>query len=139
VAESEQTGRCLCGAVYYRTRGKPVRVGVCLCGQCRKETGSAYSAVAVFAPGQVEVEGATAHYTARRWRRHFCPRCGTVLFIDAEGEAIFDVMIGTLDDPSAFAPTYAIFTDGAPPWVPQDPSWLSYPGERTGPARRDEP
>lgn len=134
----EQTGRCLCGAVTYRTSGEPVRVGLCHCAMCRKSTGSAYAAVAVFEPGQVAVQGETARFTARRWERRFCPGCGTQLFVASEADGILDVMLGTLDDPGAFVPTYEIHCAAALPWTPRDPAWLCYAGERDGPARRGE-
>lgn len=134
----EQTGRCLCGAITYRTTGEPIRVGVCHCSMCRKDTGSAYGAVAVFAPDRVAVSGETRSFTPRFWERRFCPSCGTQLFVVNEEHGIFDVLLGTLDDPGAFVPTYEIHCESALSWTPRDPGWLSYEGERTGPARRGE-
>jgi hypothetical protein len=35
----ELTGRCLCGAVRYRSKGLPKRVSHCHCQQCRRASG----------------------------------------------------------------------------------------------------
>src|SRR6476469_7267337 len=53
----EQQGSCTCGAVRYRVRGEPTRVGVCHCTQCRHETGSVLMAFAVYPSEQFEYEG----------------------------------------------------------------------------------
>ena len=50
----EREGGCACGAVRYRVRGKPTRVGICHCTDCRQETGSVFMAFAVYPSGQFE-------------------------------------------------------------------------------------
>jgi hypothetical protein len=46
VTEIERTGGCLCGAVRYKVRGKPLRSGHCL--DCRKASGSHFIPFAVW-------------------------------------------------------------------------------------------
>ena len=75
VAHSHYKGGCLCGAVRVVARAEPYRVGLCHCLDCRKHSGSAFQAFAIFPAEHVTVTGATAEYEGR----HFCPRCGSSL------------------------------------------------------------
>ena len=105
-------GGCLCGAVRIRATGAPDRVGVCHCLDCRKHHGAVFYAAAIFPAGAVEVTGET-----RDWEgRHFCPRCGGSVFA-VSGEEV-EVMLGALDAPSQFTPTYENWTIRREGWLP---------------------
>ena len=73
--------------------------------------GTAFAEIVTFEESQVELEGEEPRmYEHRsdesgRWIRvHFCPHCGTHLFITAEARPGFLSMAGgTLDDPSSGA------------------------------------
>jgi len=55
--------------------------------------------------------------------RNFCSVCGRLVFGGVVGESdSFTIYAGSLDDPSAFHPTVAIFTRGRPDWaiIPPD-------------------
>jgi hypothetical protein len=50
--------------------------------------------------------------------RNFCPVCTSLVFggVIDESEQ-FTIYAGSLDNPSSFRPTIAIFTRNRPPWV----------------------
>lgn len=47
--QSNFTGGCLCGAVRYEIKGKPVVVARCHCEECQKISGAGHSVGAMFA------------------------------------------------------------------------------------------
>lgn len=47
---SDITGGCLCGNVRFTIRGEPLFQAVCHCTDCQRQTGTAFSVVAAFAP-----------------------------------------------------------------------------------------
>lgn len=111
-SEEMVEGGCLCGAVRLRASGPPKRVGICHCLDCRKHHGAPFFAAAIYAPAMVEISGQTHHYNGR----HFCPTCGSSVFAVFGDE--LDVHLGTLDQPSRFAPEYELWTRRREQWLP---------------------
>jgi hypothetical protein len=111
--EIARTGSCLCGGVQFRVAGEPRRVGLCHCEDCRKTSGSAFHAYAVWPLQAFETSGITSTYGARS----FCPTCGSrVPFV---GEDEVEVTIGSLD----VAPTEGLVPDYEL-WIGRRESWL---------------
>jgi hypothetical protein len=55
--------------------------------------------------------------------RSFASCCGTPLFMQDEADSEWiDVTVASLDDPEAFPPEAAIWTEDKLPWVKLDPS-----------------
>lgn len=110
-------GGCNCGAVRLEARGKPLRVGLCHCLTCRKQTGSAFMAYAVWDTGQVTVTGDTRSWGETTDDRNFCPKCGSGVFAAEEGNAEIEVRLGCLDEaPTDLTPSYEL-------WVPRREHW----------------
>lgn len=107
-----RSGGCSCGSVRYRVTGEPLRAGICHCTSCRKESGSVFTAFAVWPESAFETSGET-----RQWeRRHFCPKCGSRLFEIDGGEA--EIKIGTLDTaPTDLSPRYELWAHRREPWL----------------------
>lgn len=85
-------GGCLCGAIRFRVRGEPLRVGICHCTDCRKTSGSAFVTYAVWPRlAFTTSDGKGTEYAGRS----FCGTCGSRLFSLRRDEA--EVMVGTLD------------------------------------------
>jgi len=60
--------------------------------------------------------------------RSFAACCGTHLFIeDSKDSDTIDFTIASLDDPTLFAPTKAIWLEDKLPWVTIDKSLPSFP------------
>lgn len=116
------TGGCLCGAVRYKLTADILGMGQCHCRDCQIVAGGAPAHVALVPAGTIDVTGTLKEFnvTADNGNtpaRKFCPECGTHLFSAPGGEAAIEVVkVGTLDDPSGFAPTAVLWTSSAQPW-----------------------
>ena len=75
-----RTGSCCCGAVRIEARDEPVEVGLCHCTTCRKQSGSAATANAIWRAEDVTIHGETRSWKDTTVSRHFCPACGSSLF-----------------------------------------------------------
>jgi hypothetical protein len=75
-------------------------------------------------PGKaVRFSGPTRIFTSKSAKgtdavRNFCQVCGSLVFGGKVGESEqFTIYAGSLDDPSPFRPTVAIFTRNSPVWA----------------------
>ena len=122
------TGGCLCGALRYEAVGEPLGSGHCYCADCRKASGSGFVPFMGFKADAVRFTG-----EARQFRspaasggdavRNSCPICMSLVFGGEIGKTDSHTLYaGSLDDPSAFHPTIAIFAAGRPAWamIPPD-------------------
>lgn len=119
---TEQTGRCLCGAVSYKLTTEPLITRVCWCRDCQHQ--SANGTVNVVVP----TEGLTVFGKLTEYRkpgasgneviRQFCPVCGTHLVAMSSVRPQFRVIrAGTLDDPSSVRPVLNMWASSAPVWA----------------------
>jgi hypothetical protein len=117
------TGGCLCGALRYEARGAPLYAGHCYCADCRKASGSGFLPYMGFARAAISFTGASRAFAVRAANgnqavRNFCPVCGSLVFGGPRDSAAeFTLYAGSLDDPSQFEPTAAIFTQDRPAWA----------------------
>ena len=117
------TGGCLCGALRYEAEGEPKASGHCYCADCRKASGSGFIPFMAFPASAVRFTGETLKYTSKSARgsdavRNSCPICGSLVFGGVVGQdTMHTIYAGTLDDPSLFHPTVAVFTRGRPDWA----------------------
>jgi hypothetical protein len=127
------SGGCACGQLTFEARDEPKRVGLCHCMTCRKESGSAFNAFAIFAADRVTISG-----EMRRWsatpdgERCFCPTCGSQVFYRDAADEI-EIKLGAFDEPNLFTPTYEAWTIRREHWL-RMPDLIAYPenrGERT--------
>lgn len=116
-------GGCLCGAVRYEARAEPRSQGYCFCGDCRKASGSGFIPFLLFPADSVRFTGKTIRSTVAAARggvavRNHCAACGGLVFGGIVGEDTeHTIYAGSLDQPSLFRPTLAIFTRDKPDWV----------------------
>jgi hypothetical protein len=120
-------GGCLCGALRYETLAEPIRVTLCHCRFCQRATGSAYMVEPVFrledlriTRGSPKIYERPSDGSGKIVRAHFCPDCGTKLYLSFERfPDVCGVYAGTFDDPNWFEirPDNAkqIFIDAARP------------------------
>jgi hypothetical protein len=117
-------GGCLCGAVRYAAEGPPLNMGVCYCDDCRKASGSGFIPFIGFSATAISFSGATLQFKCKAFRggeavRNSCRLCGSLVFGGSVGvDAQHTIYAGTLDDPSLFKPTLAIFMRDKPDWAP---------------------
>jgi len=125
-------GGCLCGAVRFKTEGKPVNVRICHCRLCQKAMGSPYFARAQFDQRALSVEGDTERYaSSEHIDRVFCKRCGTRLFSWRRNGTLAGVALATFDDRNAFAPTEHIWVSEKMDWVTIEDGMIRYEGTIT--------
>jgi hypothetical protein len=123
MSDKVYTGGCLCGALRYEAKGEPKFMGHCYCGDCRKASGSGFVPFMGFPASAVRFSGQALRFTSKSARgtdsdRNFCPVCGGLVFGGIIGKTeSFTIYAGSLDDPSAFHPTVAVFTQGRPDWA----------------------
>ena len=113
-------GGCKCGSVRYECTADPIAVTLCYCRDCQRFAGGACGNFVILPASEVTVTGQTREYSVqaeseRTVNRKFCPECGSPLF--ATTEHLFAIAVASFDDPSAFKPTMAIWTDSAQPWA----------------------
>ncbi len=122
------TGGCLCGALRYEAEGEPISQGHCYCNDCRKASGSGFIPFMGFPGSAVRFSGETLKFASKSARggdavRNSCPVCGGLVFGGEIGkDDSFTIYAGSLDDPSSFHPTIAIFARNRPLWavIPSD-------------------
>lgn len=125
-------GGCLCGALRYQADGDPRFAGYCYCADCRRASGSGCIPFMGFAASAVRFSGQTRQFRSRSARgrdavRNFCPVCGGLVFGGEVGkDDSFTIYAGSLDDPSFFSPSVAIFTRDRPAWAPLPPGLRSF-------------
>ncbi|HVX97478.1 MAG TPA: GFA family protein [Polyangia bacterium] len=120
----ELEGGCACGAVRYTLKSAPLFVHCCHCRDCQRQTGSAFVLNALIETARVERRGAEpvrSEMPTDSGRPHGvyrCPTCGTALWSEYGGVApLRFVRVGTLDEPTALAPTVHIYTRSKQPWI----------------------
>ncbi|ASY57672.1 MULTISPECIES: GFA family protein [Sinorhizobium] len=115
-------GGCLCGAVRYEAKGPPIYSGFCHCRDCQRATGTGHCCYMIFSRADVEFTGELKPYSkfaenGNVTLRHFCVTCGSQIFGSGPLEDDrWTVYAGTLDDPSLFTPTDAVFTRSRQAW-----------------------
>jgi hypothetical protein len=108
-------GGCYCGAVRYHAEGDPMMQAQCHCRECQYITGGSPNVfIAMPIAGFKYTKGEPSKFSRsdleRPVTREFCGKCGTHVVTRAPGFPAVIVKVGTLDDPSKFAPQTAIFT-----------------------------
>ncbi|MCB1471527.1 MAG: GFA family protein [Rhodobiaceae bacterium] len=120
---AELTGGCQCGAVRYRIDGELTRAHICHCRMCQKAAGNYFMPLAGAPRGKVVVTRGVPSWFASSdiVRRGFCSACGTPLFFDATDTDRMLVTLGSLDDPSRYAPASEDSVESrvsfVPPWA----------------------
>ena len=122
-SKKRYTGGCLCGALRYEADDEPLFAGHCYCADCQKASGSGFIPFMGFARSALRFSGPTRQFTSKAANggdavRNSCPVCGGLVFGGEVGkDDSHTIYAGSLDDPSAFRPTVAIFTRGRPDWA----------------------
>jgi hypothetical protein len=123
MSDATWTGGCLCGAVRYEARGEPGLMGYCFCADCRKASGSGFIPFIGVASDVVKITGTVIihtlkHEDGRKAVRNACAVCGGLVYGGEVGNPRgHTIYAGSLDDPSLFKPSIAIFTRDKPDWV----------------------
>ena len=125
MTDQRHEGGCLCGAVRYAVRGRPVRTSACHCTACQRRTGSAFGLGAYFKKEGFELlKGSLSAYehrsdeSGRKLRFEFCARCGTQVTWTVEAlPGIRAIGVGTFDDPKWLKAERFGWMRSAHPWI----------------------
>jgi hypothetical protein len=111
-------GGCQCGAVRYQLTAVPTGASICHCRMCQKAGGAPFMAFAgVKLANLLFTRGAPAKYASSDLaERGFCAACGTPLTYQMKGRNRISVTLGSLDDPSLFAPLDQLGVEARLPW-----------------------
>ena len=130
-------GGCLCGAVRYAIEAEAALVDWCHCSACRRSTGGMAVAWAQVAPAAFRLSRgrAGAFASSATGVRHFCPDCGSQLFMtDSAGRSV-GITLATLDEPQPLRPAAHGFDGARPDWLciaddlPRFPAAPPYDGD----------
>jgi hypothetical protein len=116
-------GGCLCGRLRYEITGEALYAGYCFCADCRKASGSGFIPFIGVAAGAVRFEGEPLTFRSPSFRggvstRNACPACAGLVYGGEKDSDSFTIYAGSLDDPTGFKPTMAIFNRDRPAWTP---------------------
>ena len=113
-------GGCFCGALRYTLDDRAYRIGNCHCTMCRRVHAAPFVTWLVvpverfrYTRGAPDVLRSSADGT-----RYYCAKCGTHIgcALGSHPESI-DITLGSLDDPTRFAPQVDVFTDTQLEWT----------------------
>ena len=117
-----RSGGCLCGAVRYEIIGEPLQSGLCHCADCRKESGSLFSAYAIWPRAALTYTGAVSVFAGRS----FCARCGGRLFCLTQEKA--ELRLGSLDGPPVdIEPAQEVWIIRREGWLHSVPGAVQFP------------
>ena len=128
---SRLTGGCQCGAVRYAVSGEVRDPHLCHCRMCQKAAGNYFMPLGAVSRDDLAITRGevTWYHSSDPVRRGFCRECGTPLLFDpVEWKEGIDIVLGTLDDPSAVPPTNQYGTEARMPWFADLPK---LPGRAT--------
>jgi len=117
------TGGCLCGALRYEAFGEPLGSGHCYCVDCRRASGAGFIPFMGFKAEAVRFNGESRAFRSKAANggeavRNRCANCMSLVFGgERDRTDSYTIYAGSLDDPSAFHPTIAIFAEGRPDWA----------------------
>ena len=116
------TGGCLCGAVRYQISASAIDVAYCHCRMCQRFTGGPTVAGAMFPIEAFRfTQGGPKYYQSSPiTERGFCADCGSSLLHRAPVKTSWSdwywVLLGSLDIPENFAPTWHLGIESQMPW-----------------------
>jgi hypothetical protein len=98
---------------------------------CRRATGGPFAVIVWVPSSAVRWEAALpqSRSSSRIARRSFCNECGTPIHLEYYGSDELGFMVGSFDDPNAFAPQYHYGIEGRLKWA--DAGALLPPGRET--------
>jgi hypothetical protein len=129
------SGGCICGAVRYTAKAKPLVVRACWCRVCQYFASGNATINLAFPTDSVTITGELTDYASsadsgNHMHRRFCPKCGVPRFSHADERPGFLVVrAGTLDDPGVAVLQANIWTKSAPAWAQLDPNLPKFEGQ----------
>ena len=112
---TENKGKCLCGAVQITALSMNTQVGTCHCSMCRRWGGGPLMTVDCGTDVKFTGEEHVTIYESSEWaQRGFCSECGTHLFYLLKDDGRYFVPVGLFDSEDQFQFDHQIFIDKKP-------------------------
>lgn len=114
------TGGCFCGAIRFEISAGSYTTANCHCTLCRRIHAAPFvSWLVIPAPNFSYTSGRPETLqSSEAGARYFCTACGThIACINENHPQIIDVTLGSLDDPTLFAPTLEVYEDTRLAWL----------------------
>ena len=137
-----RTAECGCGRLKITVQGEPSQINICHCDFCQKRTGSAFTLTAVYADDDlVEIIGDSTVYNGLELdgegvkipgmpeigvNYHFCPVCGSTVYITMTGVPGVRVSVGNFVDPQFPAPLAECYSPMRHHWLTTPPGAESF-------------
>ena len=125
------TGKCLCGAVSWRTPGPVLWAGHCHCESYRRATSAPFTSFFGVPRNSVTWKGTLGSMATSNGKvvRKFCTSCGTQMTYQFEGwPDETHLYAATMDEPSQFEPKAHFHYAEKLPWVHISDTLPKYPG-----------
>ena len=128
MSEGIREGGCLCGQVRYKVPKKPLETVVCHCKNCQKQAGTAFSVVAFFPRGSLQITGELQTFedkgsSGQTVFRRFCGNCGSPVITDTENApemGLIFIKAGTLDEVDDLQPSVHYWASRKQCWLTLD-------------------
>ena len=121
------TGSCLCGKISYKAEAPLLFQAHCHCQDCRKNGGSAFSALAFVPIESLSWQGETKTFShdadsGTRMTKHFCSNCGSQLFgTNSTKPDRIHIKVGTMENAEWFQPQCNVWASSRLPSTPINP------------------
>jgi hypothetical protein len=127
------SGKCMCGSVRYSLSTEPKFALICQCRDCQHITGTGHSALFGANRQNAELTGRLGAYeysaeSGSTMTSEFCSNCGNPIFkTSSRFPDLYFFHAATLEDPSQFKPTRAVWCASAQGWDSLNPSLKQEP------------
>lgn len=130
------TGGCQCGEVTFEYVGQPKMIMNCHCSRCRKVKGAAHATNAFVAVEQLTWTSGKdnvaeyAHPGAKVFGHAFCKTCGSSLPRPRPDGSVYNIPVGSLNQPPGIEVKGHIFVGSKAPWfeiTDDKPKWDEMP------------
>ena len=127
---------CQCGQLFVEVPGPTVAVVACHCLACQKRSGSPFGVAAFYPHAQVRVTGISKHFARATdldalFDHHFCPDCGTTVFMSGKKNPdVTGIPLGLFDEQHDMQPVRSVWEDRRHDWVEIPTALQHYPRAR---------
>jgi hypothetical protein len=124
------TGQCLCGAIRYTLKGRPVSVLECHCSICRRQSGAASVVYAAYHRHDVALSGTPKFYRASDIAKRGAD-CGSTISYDGDDDPEFIwLTAGTHNDTGSWPRREHVYTEDKLAWVDIPKAHTQWPRAR---------
>ncbi len=132
VTDKPISGGCSCGAIQYSADEKPEFQIICQCRQCQRLTGTGHAPSIAVNTNSFRLTGELKYFDTisddgNTVSHGFCPNCGNpILNKPATAPDKVFILVGSLADPSIFAPEFVVYSASGYAWDTVDPELKRY-------------